>query len=231
MNDKTLTNQAFKLKGRLYTLTVLGLMSTDLNSFKKQLAETVEKAPKLFEHTPAIIDCSEVDGSKLELQAMCQAAREMGIVPVAVQGGNPMLATLAKCQGLAVLNASSNHDRPLNTDLSEPTKAKIESKNRTVQTPVRSGQQIACQGDLIITSSVSNGAEVLADGNIHIYGPLRGRALAGINGDKSVRIFCKSMEAELVSIAGFYKLSDTLPKTEGPCQIYLKDDQIQIKPI
>ena len=85
--------------------------------------------------------------------------------------------------------------------------------------------------DLIVTTSVSNGAELLAEGSIHIYGPLRGRALAGIGGDQACRIFCQSLEAELVSIAGFYKLSDAISHHNGPCQIYLKDEQVIIEPL
>ena len=86
-------------------------------------------------------------------------------------------------------------------------------------------------GDLVITAAVSHGAELLADGNIHVYGALRGRALAGIAGDKLARIFCQSLEAELVSIAGCYRLSDAIGKIAGPCQIYLQDDRIQIDPL
>ncbi|MRB49474.1 septum site-determining protein MinC, partial [Bacillus thuringiensis] len=81
---------------------------------------------------------------------------------------------------------------------------------------------VVCKGgDLVITASVSHGAELLADGNIHVYGALRGRALAGISGDKQARIFCHSLEAELVSIAGFYRLSDAITPQPGPCQIFL----------
>jgi septum site-determining protein MinC len=84
-------------------------------------------------------------------------------------------------------------------------------------------------GDLVITASVSHGAELLADGNIHVYGALRGRALAGIAGDKNARIFCQSLEAELVSIAGFYRLSDAIEPIASPCQIFIHDERIQIE--
>jgi septum site-determining protein MinC len=71
----------------------------------------------------------------------------------------------------------------------------------------------------------------LADGNIHVYGALRGRALAGITGNKDARIFCQSLEAELVSIAGYYRLSDSIKSITGACQIFLQDDQIQIEAV
>ena len=87
----------------------------------------------------------------------------------------------------------------------------------------------ARDGDLVVTASVSHGAELLADGNIHVYGALRGRALAGIKGNKQARIFCQSLDAELVSISGFYCLSESMEKISEPCQIFLENDCIQIE--
>ncbi|WP_133130443.1 septum site-determining protein MinC [Legionella yabuuchiae] len=232
MNDNALKTQAFKLKGRLYTLTVLSLVSSEVKLFAEQLSEVVAQAPNLFKNIPVILDCSHLNGAPLDIQAICQCAREKGLVPVAVQGGNPMLETLAQVQGLAVMNASSSHDKPImNAPVSPKANKKPQIVNKMITVPVRSGQQMVSKGDLIITAAVSNGAELLSDGNIHVYGALRGRALAGINGNKQARIFCQSLEAELVSIAGFYRLSDAIKPISGPCQIYLQDDQIQIEPV
>ena len=126
----------------------------------------------------------------------------------------------------------ASQDKPI-IERSYRTDSLIESaKTKLVTTPVRSGQQVVAKGaDLIITSSVSHGAELLSDGNIHVYGALRGRALAGISGDLEARIFCQSLEAELVSIAGFYRLSDAIEPMNGPCQIYLLDEHIVIEPL
>jgi septum site-determining protein MinC len=104
--------------------------------------------------------------------------------------------------------------------------------SRIIYQPVRSGQQIYAQdSDLIILSQVSAGAEVLADGNIHIYGPLRGRALAGVRGNTEARIFCNSLEAELVSIAGQYKISEDLQTGcwKKSAQIHLSDETLTVK--
>ena len=139
--------------------------------------------------------------------------------------------------GLAVLHGSSAQDRALVTEIPEeipegPVANPDLLKTRLQTTPVRSGQQVVCKGgDLVIASSVSHGAELLADGNIHVYGVLRGRALAGISGNKNARIFCLSLDAELVSIAGFYRLSDVIQPNQGPCQIYLQDEHIIIEPL
>lgn len=106
--------------------------------------------------------------------------------------------------------------------------------SKVVTKPVRSGQQVYAEGaDLILMASVSEGAEVLADGHIHVYGTLRGRALAGVKGDTDARIFCQQLEAELVSVAGQFVLSDKIREScwKKPAQIYLRDESIKIEEI
>ncbi|MGQ3887773.1 septum site-determining protein MinC [Legionella sp. CNM-1927-20] len=239
MIDNSLKTQVFKLKGRLYTFTVIQLLSTDKNLFTQQLNEVVAQAPRLFNKTPVVIDCSALQNEDLDLDALCQCLRLHSIFPVGIQGANSLMTTLAQSRGMAVLHASSSHDKSLaDTSIEEigseeaPIVSSDESKTKLLTTPVRSGQQVVSKGgDLIITASVSHGAELLADGNIHIYGALRGRALAGISGDKNARIFCQSLDAELVSIAGFYRLSDAIQPQDKPCQIFLQDEHILIEPL
>jgi septum site-determining protein MinC len=229
MSENITKHQAFKLKGRLYTFTVLQVLNTDKELFSHHFAQTVSFAPKLFERTPIVFDLSSVNKQEFDLQNLCQIARDHGTIPVAIQGGNPMQETVAQCLGLAVLNASTSQDKPIIEKGNESVPSES-VKSKLLTTPVRSGQQVVAKGaDLIVTSSVSHGAELLADGNIHIYGVLRGRALAGISGDKEARIFCQSLDAELVSIAGFYRLSDAIEPKAGPCQIYLVDEHIIIE--
>lgn len=229
MSENITKSQAFKLKGRLYTFTVLHVLNTDRDIFSQQFAETVIKAPKLFERTPVVFDLSSVNTIEFNLQDLLLIAREYGMIPVAIQGGNQAHDDLAHRYGLAVLNASSSQDKPI-IEQSIETVSADSAKTKLLTTPVRSGQQVVAKGaDLIVTSSVSHGAELLADGNIHVYGALRGRALAGISGDHEARIFCQSLEAELVSIAGFYRLSDAIEPINGPCQIYLVDEHIVIE--
>lgn len=106
--------------------------------------------------------------------------------------------------------------------------------SKVIHQPVRSGQQVyAPDGDLIVLASVSAGAEILADGNIHVYGTLRGRALAGVKGDTQARIFCHSMAAELVSVAGQYKISEDIDRSVlgKPTQVYLDKDALRFKEI
>lgn len=240
MMDNTLKSLAFKLKGRLYTLTVLQLFETDSALFVEQLAAVVSKAPRLFDHTPVVLDCSALseaalDASQFNLAEFCHALRASGLIPVAIQGGGALFNALAQSQGLGVLNGSSNQDKPWIGDNPSSAIAEVASeliKTKLVTMPVRSGQQMVSKGgDLVVTASVSHGAELLADGNIHVYGALRGRALAGIAGDKHARIFCQSLDAELLSIAGIYRLRDAIEPTTSPCQIFIQDDRIQIEPL
>ena len=232
MSENITKTQAFKLKGRLYTFTVLQVLNIDKDIFSQQFAETVIKAPKLFDRTAVVFDLSSVNHLEFDLQGLCQIARDHGMIPVAIQGGNPLQDTLAQCQGLAVLNSSASQDKPIIERCIEPATIVESAKAKLITTPVRSGQQVVAKGtDLIVTASVSHGAELLSDGNIHVYGALRGRALAGISGDLAARIYCHSLEAELVSIAGFYRLSDAIEPVNGPCQIYLLDEHIVIEPL
>lgn len=237
MPANSLNSNAFKLKGRLYTLTTMQLQVSDLQLLDNQLAKTIASAPKFFENTPVVIDCSELAAADFELTSLSNILKHHRIIPVAVQGIPEQMMPEATALGLAVMHASSNLDKPLapkedDKVVPEMLHASGLTGNKTVLQPVRSGQQVVAKGgDLVVSAPVSPGAEVLADGNIHVYGPLRGRALAGISGNKEARIFCMSLEAELLSIAGSYCLSDAITPHDGPCQIFLKDDHIHIEPI
>lgn len=240
MIENLLKSQAFKLKGRLYTFTVIQLLNSDVQVFQQQLEDSITKAPKLFDNTPIVLDCSVLVDDQLDLDSLIQCMRAHSLFPVAIQTNNPLLAILAQAHGMPVLHASSTHDKSIDkvSAISQSISAENINANEPITnklhtTPVRSGQQLVCKGgDLVIIASVSHGAELLADGNIHVYGALRGRALAGLSGDKTARIFCQSLDAELVSIAGFYRLSDAIEPRSGPCQIYLdEEDRICIEPL
>ncbi|KTD21302.1 septum site-determining protein MinC [Legionella londiniensis] len=231
MAETLLKTQAFKLKGRLFTFTVISLLEPDEDLFTAQLAEIVAKAPRLFTNTPVVIDCSVIS-QPLNLGIYCRHIRAHGLIPVAVQGEQGWLVSAAQSAGLAILHANSSFDKTaFDSHEPEPVTVFEPIRSKLITHPVRSGQQVVSKGDLVITAAVSHGAELLADGHIHVYGPLRGRALAGIEGNKQARIFCQSLEAELVSIAGFYRLSDAIEPLGGPCQIYLQDDRIHIEPV
>jgi septum site-determining protein MinC len=115
-----------------------------------------------------------------------------------------------------------------------PTAAPALKPAKVINRPVRSGQQVYAEGsDLVVTASVSEGAELLADGNIHVYGTLRGRALAGVKGNTGARVFCQSLDAELISIAGQFIMHDTVKGEcwKKPAQVYLEEETLRIEPL
>ncbi len=235
MNDTKANLKAFQLKGSVLTITVLELLKADMSAIRSQFLSLVKQTPDLFRGMPLIIELKKIQTAEtpLDFPVIFELLREHGLVPVGIRGGNPEQQEAIKTFGLPLLAASrgertSKVDAVAGPDDSSETR-KINTKLVTQQ--VRSGQQIYAKGgDLVILNSVSPGAEVLADGNIHIYGSLRGRALAGINGDKQARIFCKQIDAELVSIAGHYWVNEDLaPMPEGQTiQIYLDDERLHM---
>lgn len=225
--------QAFKLKGRLYTFTVIQLQSTDADLFSKDLEAIIAKAPKLFSQSPVVIDLSLIHQETLSLADIQQQLLKHQLYLVGLQGASESLSEKATALHIPLLHASPTQDKTL---FESPKKEELEPleawKTKVIHNPIRSGQQAVSKGgDLIVIAQVSHGAELLADGHIHVYGVLRGRALAGMSGDKDARIFCQSLDAELISIAGFYRLSDAMEPHPGPCQIYLQDEHICIEPL
>lgn len=245
------TNNAFQLKGGLFTLTVLQLHHGDLAAFEEQLSETLKQAPKFFENAPIVIDLNDFDGSKqaLDFEAIMILMRKAKLIPFGVRGGDIDTQDKAVKAGLAILHNSPNNGATppkaktqkfekkaevTEEPSKEETKEVPMTNTRVIAHPVRSGQQIyAKNADLIILSSVSRGAEILADGHIHVYGPLRGRALAGIMGKTDAQIFCKAMDAELISIAGRYLVNEQLDayKDAEDLHVYLEGEHLKVSTI
>lgn len=218
----------FELKGSLFTLTVLHLFQMDRAAIERHLAEKVKQAPSFFNNTPVVIDLEGVADSPegLDFNGLYELLRAHGMVPVGMRNGTPIQQVAARLAGLPTLPESRANGAK------KPDKTEPVSRSRIVNHPVRSGQQIyAPDGDLIVLGAVSAGAEVIADGNIHIYGVLRGRALAGVRGAVETRIFCQSLEAELVSIAGHYRISEQLDSADRgkAAQIHLMEDRLVIE--
>ncbi|WP_117233358.1 septum site-determining protein MinC [Vibrio maerlii] len=210
------------LKGSSFTLTVLHLASNDVAEAKSFLTEKVEKAPAFFANAPIVLNIEKVDGD-IDFAALKQAVNDAGMIPVGITGSkNKRTQTLATDAGFAVMTASKT-----------PTQAPAEMKApKVVRTPVRSGQQVyAKDSDLIVLSHVSAGAEVIADGSIHIYGSLRGRAIAGASGQSESKILCHDLQAELVSISGHYWLSDQINSEYWKKKVMLSmaDEQLQFE--
>ncbi len=222
----------FELKGSLFTLTVLHLFQLDRAAIEQHLAEKIKQAPSFFNNTPVVIDLEGLAGPRngrdgVDLNGLYELLRRHGMVPVGIRNGSPELQAVARQAGLPVLADSRSAGAAKKPERTEP----VPTRSRLINHPVRSGQQIyAPDGDVIVLGAVSAGAEVIADGNIHVYGALRGRALAGVKGDLETWIFCQSLEAELISIAGRYRISEQLdPADRGKAiQVHLVDDRLVI---
>ncbi|APZ43977.1 septum site-determining protein MinC [Acidihalobacter ferrooxydans] len=240
-HDRTGAAPAFELKGSRFTLSVLNLRSTDLNAIGAQLAATVAQAPGFLAQAPVVLEpATGLDTAMLDLTALADLLRTHGLIPVGLRGGDDALRQRAQTSRLALLGeggmpaqnapASTTAPAPASTPASAPVAAS-RAAVRVQDRPVRSGQQVyAAGGDLVVLGAVSAGAEVIADGSIHVYGALRGRALAGARGDESAHIFCQAMEAELLSIAGCYRLFEEAdPTLHGhTAHVHLNDDRLLV---
>ncbi len=232
LNTTSSQDAVFELKAGHFTLPNLRLLSANLDALDEQLLARVQQAPGFFRNTPVVIDLTrmaEHDG-KIDFALLVGLMRGYGMVPVAVQGGSAQHQEMAQFLELAVLsNNKSAKPAPVASN-QNPDYKSVSAK--LVTSPVRSGQRVYAAGrDLIILASVSSGAEVIADGNIHIYGALRGRALAGVKGNREARIFCQKLHAELVAVAGQYRVSEQLEASRLglPAQIRLSENKLLIE--
>ena len=216
--------QSFKLKGSLFTLSVLQLMTGDLVAFDADLKAKIQLAPKFFNCTPMVIDVQALKIDRLDFKQLKDVLQQNNVIAVGIKGAPTLWLDEIREANLAVMNDHAKADKKPGGNAAPEGGAKIISE------PVRSGQRIYAEGgDLIIIGTVSSGAEILADGNIHVYGSLRGRALAGVNGNKNARIFCQQLAAELVSIAGHFQLFEHITElTHSLTEIYLKKDELII---
>jgi septum site-determining protein MinC len=210
------------LKGSSFTLSVLHLSDSEVIKTVTFLKERVSKAPAFFTHAPVVINIAKVEGD-IDFIALKNGIEEIGMIPVGITGSkDKRIQNLASQAGFAVMSAS-NARQQAPAEMA-PTKV--------IRTPVRSGQQVyAKDGDLVILSHVSAGAEVIADGSIHIHGTLRGRAIAGASGQNQARIFCNDLQAELVSISGNYWLSDKIEEAfwQKKVMISMDDDSLKLE--
>jgi len=222
-----MNNDCFRLKGSVLTTFILEFNSFDAEQFEQQLKNKVNSSPDFFKQSSVIIDFSKLDikAQKIDYSQILRVCRENGMQPIAFRQHNNLDTKAIKESKLAVLPHNSSAQEKIKK---QPEPAKT---SQIITKPVRSGQQIYAEGcDLIILGSVSGGAEVLADGNIHIYGSLRGRALAGVNGNLNARIFCSNNEAELISIAGRFLVSDSLENQawKQAAQFHLMDETLHV---
>ncbi len=252
-----------ELKGGMYTFMSLKLLTTDLQAIDKALASKVQQAPVFFKDTPVVVDLNELDAGELTTTDNFNAAelldciRRHQLQPIVASVSNKS-SPLASAIALPLIEGSAKRQNTVEKSTSgQGSDARVETHPvktapdvelslaasevdfvvkvpMLINKPIRSGQQIyARDTDLIVVGQVGPGAEVIADNNIHVYGPLRGRALCGVSGNTATRIFCQSLEAELVSVAGNFRLLEEIPANlrGKPAQIWLENDRLNIEPL
>jgi len=217
--------ELFQVRGHLYNLVTLRLIEPEDHRFFPQLQNAIARAPEFFRHAPVVLDATAVAGRPPPNMAeFARRLRQQRLVPVGVQNGDEAWTQAALNAGLGLFPPGRPAEMLRRQDTAQagpqeaarpvappdpavqPAPAGEGGKVATVVTePVRAGQQIHARGgDLVVLAPVSPGAELLAEGHVHVYSSLRGRAHAGIGGNHDARIFCNSMHAQLVSIAGLY---------------------------
>ena len=247
--------KSFQLKGSMVTVMVMEILQSDLSDLSFQLQEKVSAAPDFFQDTPLVLSLEKIsEDEEIDFVSLVDMCRINGLFPFAIKSGGTDQLNAARKAGLLPISGAKTRAAPLeqtsdkektegaSADESSGEGRQVEiippstlspakEPTKMVTRPIRSGQQVYAKGgDLIVLSSVSEGAEILADGNIHVYGVLRGRALAGVHGDKSARIFCSNLDASLISVAGVYLLNDNIDASlvGKPVQIVLDNEQLEI---
>jgi septum site-determining protein MinC len=195
-----------------------------------------KKLQKQAQETKATIEANELEQSEQKESPAVKAEQAVNDLPESITtdtvNSTPKQLELTEHAITDTTVAEPKETEPESADhSSEKNSAPGHLPTKVISTPVRSGQQIYAKNcDLIVLSQVGQGAEVIADGNIHIYGTLRGRAIAGASGNKDARIFCQSLQAELISIAGIYQVSEDLPSDQikQPGLVELKENHLHI---
>lgn len=236
--------KALEFKGRMLSLTRVRILDTDVAAIDAQLQEFARQMPQAVQGMPVILEAD----APLDLGVVLASLKNVGMQALACADG-PLTAS-ARSWGLAVLPPDAGNKpvrgMPAVQAAAEPVPAAraavaapsaaapaaTRKPARMVLEPVRSGQQIyASDTDLIVTNTVSAGAEVIADGCVHVYASLRGRAIAGAKGDVNARVFCRRFEAELVAVAGVYAVAEQMhgDLRGKPVQAYLQDGKLKIE--
>ncbi|MGI4950688.1 MAG: septum site-determining protein MinC [Janthinobacterium lividum] len=235
-----------RLRGKSFMSVVL-TPDLPLVDWVAQLDEQVARSPKVFEGRPVLLDVSLLAGLEPEIPGLVQGLAERGIRVIGIDGSVPhtlggmaseLPPVMAGGRNAALLGENEPQGTPARAPAAAEPARPIEPSALVVDQPIRSGQSLThTAGDVTIIGSVASGSEVIAGGSIHVYGTLRGRAIAGLlgpgPGGARPRIFCSKLQAELLAIDGVYKTADELdPKLQGRAvQAWLEGDELRVAPL
>ena len=246
--------QAGELKFGQVGIANLRVRTLDVAQLANEMRDRVHRAPNMFGRAAVVLDFGGLSNvpSIEEARELIHGLHDAGVFPIALAYGTKDVDALSQALGLPLLSKFRAQYEPVGgTSAPATPPAVVEAAPATPSaaaastkpaapksgpglmhaTPVRSGQQVyADNRDLTVVNTVGAGAEVIADGSIHIYGALRGRALAGAQGDETARIFCREFHAELVAVAGHYKVLEDIPaELRGKAvQVWLDQGQLKL---
>jgi len=223
----TATRQSFRMRGRSYVALAFCPV-VPIAGWLEEIDATLARSSGFFAGKPVVLDLSAVDLSQSAIALLIKSLEQRNIRILGIEGVDAAQLTTS----MPPLLTGGRHCL---LEQNEPKKpeAKPKSISLLLDSPVRSGQSIFCEGDVTVMGSVASGAEIVAGGSIHVYGALRGRAMAGSSGNAAARIFCQKIEAELLAINGYYQMSE---ETDGalrnrPAQAWLEGTSIKITPL
>jgi septum site-determining protein MinC len=225
------TRQLVRLRGRSYVAFVFSPV-VPIVEWLAEIDATLARSPGYFVGKPIVLDLASVDLSSSAIAHLLGSLNERNIRVLGIEGVDeerlaanmpPLLTGGRAC----VITRNEPAQKP------EP-EAKPKPTSLLLDSPVRSGQSIVfMEGDVTVLGSVSSGAEIVAGGSIHVYGTLRGRAMAGVNGNSNARIYCQRIEAELLAIDGYYQTAEEIDVAlrNRPAQAWLEGDTMKITPL
>jgi septum site-determining protein MinC len=233
------TRQLVRMRGRSYVAFVFSPV-VPVNGWLEEVDATLARSPGFFVGKPVVLDLSALELSSSGISHLVGSLEQRNIRVLGLEGVDEALVTtsmpplLTGGRNTILAQNEPNDARQVREVAKEFQKAKPKPASLLIETPVRSGQSIVfTEGDVTILGSVGSGAEIVAGGSIHVYGTLRGRAMAGIEGNASARIFCQKIEAELLAIDGFYQTAEDIGDhlRHRPAQAWLAGDVMRIEPL
>ena len=248
--DNATRIEPFRLRGANFNLLVLRLLDHRPEVVVPAIGDQFRRAPGFLRFAPIVLGLSDIQvpPAEVDFPGLIQGLRELEIMPIGTTGGTAEMRNVAISYGLPPVRSIGGKEADEDITAPSPqvgdatqavpplpiTKPAAAPSTMVVEQPVRAGQRIWAEGaDLIITSTVNAGAEVIADGNIHVYGALRGRAIAGGANNMEARVFALNFDPELVSIAGFYAVREGFPAAQigKAMQVRLVGERMRFDPI
>lgn len=232
------TIRPFQIRGRFLTAVALRPEDAPVDAaFFEALDLQLRQTPQFYTDAPMVLDLDLATNlsDPEALRALIDALRARKLAVFGFQNAGPEQMRIATEAGL--IPVSGGRDTPVREETRSRRRADAAARlhdpaNKLVTVPVRSGQLIyAERGDLIVVGSVASGAELIASGNIHVYGRMRGRAMAGVDGNENARIFCQNLDAELLAIAGLYRTNEHLEEhlRRKAVQVFLRDQNLCVE--